>query len=105
MGDMLELGADAELLHRDLAPSLDENRIDCVFAAGPLMRSLYEALPASRKGAWQARAEDLIEPLCAALKTGDVVMVKGSFSSRMGEVVKALKARYFEGAGLRPQSS
>ena len=105
LGDMLELGADAERLHQDLAPSLDAHKIDCVFAAGPLMRGLYEALPASRKGAWQARAEDLIEPLCAALKTGDVVMVKGSFSSRMGEVVKALKARYFEGASLRPQSS
>jgi hypothetical protein len=32
------------------------------------------------------------------------VMVKGSFSSRMGEVVKALKARYSDGAVMRPHS-
>lgn len=104
MGDMLELGADAQALHEGLAATLDAHKIDAVFAAGPLMRALYEALPASRQGAWEPQAEDIIAPLCAALHTGDVVMVKGSFSSRMGEVVKALKARYSEGAALRPQA-
>ena len=104
MGDMLELGADAEVLHHALAQSVSEHKIDCVFAAGPLMRGLFEALPASRQGAWHANAEGLFEPLFAAVQTGDVVMVKGSFSSRMGEVVKALKARYSEGATMRPQS-
>ena len=68
------------------------------------MRHLFDALPVSRQGVWQPRAEDLCEPLFAALRTGDVVMVKGSFSARMGEVVKALKARYADGAALRPQS-
>ena len=104
MGDMLELGADAQVLHRDLVQTIAGHKIDCVFAAGSLMRHLFDALPVSRQGVWQPRAEDLCEPLFAALRTGDVVMVKGSFSARMGEVVKALKARYADGAALRPQS-
>lgn len=104
LGDMLELGKDAQSLHRAMADAVEEHRIDLVFAAGPLMRGLYEALPAPRKGDWQERAEALFDPVFAALQTGDVVMVKGSFSSRMGEVVKALKARYSDGAVMRPHS-
>ena len=103
MGDMLELGAEAQAEHKGLAEAIDAHRIDQVFAAGPLMRSLYEALPQSRQAGWQSEAEALFEPLFAALQTGDVVMVKGSFSSRMGEVVKALKARYSDGAAMRVQ--
>ena len=104
MGDMLELGTDAETLHHALAQSVVDHNIDCVFAAGPLMRTLFDALPVARQGGWTPQAEGLFDPLFAALQNGDVVMVKGSFSSRMGEVVKALKAHYSEGATLRPQS-
>jgi UDP-N-acetylmuramoyl-tripeptide--D-alanyl-D-alanine ligase len=104
MGDMLELGKDAPMLHRSLADAVAAHRIDLVFAAGPLMQNLYEALPASRQGSWQGQAEALFDPLFAALRSGDVVMVKGSFSARMGEVVKALKARYSDGAVMRPLS-
>jgi UDP-N-acetylmuramoyl-tripeptide--D-alanyl-D-alanine ligase len=104
LGDMLELGAEAQALHQGLAGAIAEHGIDHVFAAGPLMRSLYEALPQSRQAGWQSGAEALFEPLFAALQTGDVVMVKGSFSSRMGEVIKALKDRYSEGAVMRSHS-
>src|SRR6185312_11050662 len=44
LGDMLELGAEANALHAGLAASLEQARIDLVFCAGPLMQALYEAL-------------------------------------------------------------
>jgi UDP-N-acetylmuramoyl-tripeptide--D-alanyl-D-alanine ligase len=93
LGDMLELGAEAARFHRDLAPEIERARIDLVFTAGPLMSALDAALPSSRRGAHAERSADLAAPLTRALRSGDVVMVKGSFGSKMGAIVEALHAR------------
>ncbi len=94
LGDMLELGPTSPDLHRGLAASVEAAGVDLVFAAGPLTRNLYEALPVSRRGAVAETAVDLIEPLTRTLRPGDAVMVKGSNGSRMGRIVEALKGRY-----------
>ncbi|MCJ2014966.1 UDP-N-acetylmuramoylalanyl-D-glutamyl-2,6-diaminopimelate--D-alanyl-D-alanine ligase [Methylobacterium sp. J-076] len=94
LGDMLELGPTSPDLHRGLAEAVEAAGIDLVFAAGPLTRNLYEALPVRRRGAIAETSADLIEPLTRSLRPGDAVMVKGSNGSRMGRIVEALKARY-----------
>jgi UDP-N-acetylmuramoyl-L-alanyl-D-glutamate--2,6-diaminopimelate ligase len=93
LGDMLELGHASEQLHRDLAPAIDEAEIDVVFACGPQMRALFDALRAEKRGAYAATAEELQPVLIAALKPGDAVMIKGSLGSRTGALVKALKSQ------------
>ncbi len=90
LGDMLELGDTAPALHRELATSL--GRIDLVFACGPLMQTLFEALPEANQGAWAADAASLASVVAAALRDGDIVMVKGSKGSRMADIVSALAA-------------
>jgi UDP-N-acetylmuramoyl-tripeptide--D-alanyl-D-alanine ligase len=97
LGDMLELGQEGANLHAGLAPAIDESAVDIVFASGPLMGSLYEALPASRQGGYAPTPEELAPMLLAGVKAGDVVMVKGSFGSRMAPLVEALR-RHFESA-------
>jgi len=94
IGDMLELGPTSPDLHRGLAEAVEAAQVDLVFAAGPLTRNLYEALPVSRRGGVAETSADLIEPLARTLRPGDAVMVKGSNGSRMGRIVEALKARY-----------
>ena len=94
LGDMLELGPTSPALHRGLAESVEKAGVDLVFAAGPLTRNLFEALPVSRRGAVAETSADLIEPLTRTLRPGDAVMVKGSNGSRMGRIVEALKGRY-----------
>jgi UDP-N-acetylmuramoyl-tripeptide--D-alanyl-D-alanine ligase len=94
LGDMLELGADAEALHRSLAAAVREKGIDLVFAAGPLMKALYDELEEARRGAWAATAAELEQKVIAAPRRGDVIMVKGSLGSRMGPIVAALVRRY-----------
>jgi UDP-N-acetylmuramoyl-tripeptide--D-alanyl-D-alanine ligase len=89
LGDMLELGPTARRLHADLAVDLVPSA-DLVFAAGPLMGALFEALPSSRRGALAKDARALIAPLLSALRPGDVVLIKGSFASNMGVIVEAL---------------
>ncbi len=92
LGDMLELGPDELALHAGLTRPLAAHGIDLVFAAGPRMRALYDALPPDMRGA-HAHDSTALAPLVAdAVRAGDVVAVKGSAGSRMGRVVEALKA-------------
>lgn len=90
LGDMRELGPDAEKLHAGLAEALDACGVDLVFACGPLMRRLYEALPEKRRAA-HAPDSGALQPLVLdAVRAGDAVTVKGSLGSRMGPIVSAL---------------
>jgi len=88
--DMLELGADAARRHADLAPSLIDAGADLAFCAGPLMRALWDELPAGMKGGWAASAAELAPKVQDAIRAGDVVMVKGSNGSRAGLIAQAL---------------
>jgi UDP-N-acetylmuramoyl-tripeptide--D-alanyl-D-alanine ligase len=94
LGDMKELGAEGPSLHRALAEAVEANAIDLVFAAGSLMENLVGALPKARVAAHGATAADLVNGICAAVQPGDAIMVKGSLSTGMGVIVKALKERF-----------
>ncbi len=93
LGDMLELGPMGPKLHRDLLDEIFANAIDLVFAAGPLMRSLWDALPAERRGGYAENSAALEPEVLTAVRAGDAVMVKGSLGSRMGPIVLALRTR------------
>lgn len=92
LGDMAELGENSERYHRELADVLADNRIQLVFTAGAQSQVLHSVLPPNMRGHNAADADGLITPLHETLRPGDVVMVKGSFSSGMGKIVKALLA-------------
>ena len=90
LGDMLELGADERAYHAGLATPLQESGVDLVFAAGPRMGALIEALPPALRGGYAQSSDALIPQVAGALRAGDVVLVKGSNGSRMRVVVEAL---------------
>jgi UDP-N-acetylmuramoyl-tripeptide--D-alanyl-D-alanine ligase len=91
LGDMLELGPRGRALHRGLLAAVNSHSIDLVFCCGPLMRALWQALPASRRGGYAESSAALEAQVLAAIRAGDVVMVKGSLGSRMALIVKALQ--------------
>jgi UDP-N-acetylmuramoyl-tripeptide--D-alanyl-D-alanine ligase len=91
--DMLELGPEAAAFHAALAEPLEAAAIDLVFCAGPLMKSLWDALPPTRRGGYAQTAADLAPLVVQAAEPGDVVMVKGSNGSKAGAVAAALAAR------------
>ena len=99
LGDMLELGQSAPKLHRELADEVTRRQVDLVFACGTQMAHLFEALPAARRARHADLSVDLIGPLLAELRAGDVVMVKGSLGSRMAPIVEAVLAGGDAGAG------
>jgi UDP-N-acetylmuramoyl-tripeptide--D-alanyl-D-alanine ligase len=94
LGDMLELGPQAAELHADLAQDLIDANVDLLFTSGPLMSRLSYAAPDSMRGAHRATPLELEEAVLAAVRPGDVVMVKGSNGSRMGRIVSALKSAF-----------
>jgi UDP-N-acetylmuramoyl-tripeptide--D-alanyl-D-alanine ligase len=97
--DMLELGPKAASFHADLAKELEAAGVDLVFCSGPLMKSLWESLPATRQGGYADTAAALAPRVADAVRPGDVVMVKGSNGSAAHRIAAALKARAVEGAG------
>ncbi len=93
LGDMLELGPSAAALHAELASDVAAAGFARVFAAGPMMRALVDALPADVEGVWRDSAADLTPLVLDDVRPGDVVLVKGSNGSRTGSIVGALKER------------
>jgi UDP-N-acetylmuramoyl-tripeptide--D-alanyl-D-alanine ligase len=91
LGDMLELGPRGRALHRGLVAAINASGIDLVFCCGPLMRALWQALPAGRRGGYAEDAAALEAQVLSAVHAGDAVIVKGSLGSRMGPIVGALQ--------------
>jgi UDP-N-acetylmuramoyl-tripeptide--D-alanyl-D-alanine ligase len=94
LGDMLELGPQSGELHAGLAEDLKRAKVDLLFTAGPHMAHLHYAAVDGMRGAHRLSALELEEPVLAAIRPGDVVMVKGSNGSRMSRIVAALKEKY-----------
>ncbi len=92
LGDMRELGSDGPALHAALAKDLVDANIDRLFAAGPLMRHLYDAVPNTVRGAHTTDSATLLPFVVEAVQPGDVVCVKGSLGSQMKPIVHALAA-------------
>jgi len=91
LGDMLEMGEGGIAHHAGLAAPIAANAVDLVFVSGAQMKALWEALPASRRGAYAASSAELKPQLMAALKPGDTVLVKGSNGAKMSVIIEALK--------------
>ena len=87
---MLELGPKSAAYHAGLAEEIEAAKVDLVFCAGPMMKSLWRALPPTRQGAYAESAEALEPLLTRAIEPGDLVMVKGSRDSKAKALFDAL---------------
>jgi UDP-N-acetylmuramyl pentapeptide synthase len=64
-----------------------------------MMRHLWAKTPGSQRGAYAETSAGLAEPLLAAVRRGDVIVVKGSLGSRMGLLVEGLRTRFSAAPG------
>jgi UDP-N-acetylmuramoyl-tripeptide--D-alanyl-D-alanine ligase len=93
LGGMRELGAESEGAHRALARSPALARFDLVFLLGEEMRPAFDELaatPAARRTAWEPDADRLGRRLAAAVREGDLVLVKGSRGLELERVLPSL---------------
>ena len=90
LGDMLELGDHGPAEHQALAADVAA-AADYVFACGPLMHELFNALPAPKRAAHASDSAALAPIVANLLRSGDAILIKGSLGSRMKLVVNALE--------------
>jgi UDP-N-acetylmuramoyl-tripeptide--D-alanyl-D-alanine ligase len=93
LGDMLEMGPAGPAYHAALASPIRKAGVDVVFACGPQMRTLWEALPGDRRGTYGEASSGIASAVRDSIRAGDVLLVKGSFGSKMSVIIDALKAR------------
>lgn len=94
LGDMLELGDEAQAAHRRVGGDAAAGVVDYLITVGNLARFMAEgALAAGMPGRCVFRCAskgEALEVLKDLARPGDVVLVKGSRGMRMEEVVQAL---------------
>jgi UDP-N-acetylmuramoyl-tripeptide--D-alanyl-D-alanine ligase len=83
LGDMAELGDEADRYHREVGQTVAELGIEQVIAVGPRAR-LYG-------GDWFATVAEAREALPELVRPGDVVLVKASRSMGLEELVEAFE--------------
>jgi UDP-N-acetylmuramoyl-tripeptide--D-alanyl-D-alanine ligase len=94
LGDMLELGREAEALHAGLANAIVASGVSRVHLVGHHMTTLAATLPPQLVASQSATSNDAVEPIMAELAYGDAVMVKGSNGVGLARVVNAISARF-----------
>ena len=91
LGEMGELGSEELSYHVKLA-SLDViTHINIFHLVGPMMQSMYEALPIEKRGLWVETTDELVLQIRSLLSVNDIVMVKGSNYTQFSKIVEAIK--------------
>ncbi len=94
LSDMRELGAGAARYHRELGARVAEEGFDmlCTWGglAAEISRGAREAGMGPERAVHFTRKEEIAGALKKSLKKGDIVLVKGSRSMKMEEVVNSL---------------
>ena len=99
LGEMLELGAQAQPLHRDCGAAAAAAGLDLLIAVGgpaaaDLAAAAVQAGMPGRAVAHAATSEEAASLALERVRPGDLVLVKGSRSIRTDVVVERLKAEY-----------
>lgn len=96
LGDMLELGGDAENEHRALAEKIIAGDVHVAILVGQHMHFLFEELlnrGFSRKQVfWFPDVFSAFDVACGFLRMGDLVLIKGSRGMRMEKMTEILLA-------------
>jgi len=90
LGEMKELGADSEQLHAKLAGPVAAARISRVFMLGDAMAAMRKALEPAILAPHAGSVDELESLLRSELSPGDVVLIKGSHGSHVGDVIPRL---------------
>jgi UDP-N-acetylmuramoyl-tripeptide--D-alanyl-D-alanine ligase len=98
LGDMLELGEQAEGWHEEIGGAVSETGADRLLLRGVFARATAagakrKGMPASRIG-FPAAPEDIVTVLSSSLQEGDWVLVKGSRAMKMEEVIKMIVEKF-----------
>ena len=87
IGDMAELGENSRIYHQELSRSIKRTKIDTTLGLGKYTKEIITLL--GRNNSWFRSKDDLVKHLYSCMK-GSTILVKGSRSMKMEEIVKKL---------------
>ena len=93
LGDMFELGSHSEEAHRSIGQAAGKAGVEYLLTHGANARLIHDAAAVSFKAHYDQK-NILSEYLCELLSAGDVVLVKGSRSMKMEDIVTFLQERF-----------
>ena len=91
IGEMLELGPRSRDMHAALATPLAAAGAQLVIGVGMGARALIDSLPSAVDGAWFETAAEADAALRDQLRSGDLVLIKGSNASRVHTLAASLR--------------
>lgn len=92
LADMLELGDEAVMAHREVGQAVAESGIDLFATTGELAQwASWEAARMSVRAGHFETKEELLGALADEIRPGDVVLVKGSRLMALEEIIERLK--------------
>ncbi|MDG5472835.1 UDP-N-acetylmuramoyl-tripeptide--D-alanyl-D-alanine ligase [Jeotgalibacillus sp. ET6] len=95
LGDMLELGTEEEVFHREIGRELNPDKIDFVLTFGDrgqwIGEEALKQFPKGRVRTFGQNKKELISILQELTAKGDLLLVKGSRGMQLEEVVEALR--------------
>jgi len=89
LGDMLELGEQSAEYHKAIGQKARELGIDLIFGFGPETKYIIDRF--GKGGMYFESKEELSARLLDIIKTGDIILFKGSRGMALEEVVEKLK--------------
>ena len=94
LGDMLELGAESDRLHRMMGGEVASHGLDALWAVGAYAHSVAAA---AKEGGFSGpishaeKLEDAAGDICEFLQPGDAILVKGSRGMQMERLVEKIE--------------
>lgn len=97
LGEMRELGPDSIRYHEEIAQFISNLDIDLVLCCCGNMKYCFAKLPESMKGGFYESSSDLLADLPKYIKSGDIVLVKGSNGTGLYKNLQKLKPTIIKG--------
>ncbi|WP_300389907.1 UDP-N-acetylmuramoyl-tripeptide--D-alanyl-D-alanine ligase [Henriciella sp.] len=91
LGEMLEVGSASETEHCSLADPVLESGATLAFLAGEGMKPLADSLKGRIETHWAVKAKELETVVKNSLTNGDLLLIKGSNASGMGQLADRLR--------------
>jgi UDP-N-acetylmuramyl pentapeptide synthase len=99
LADMLELGMQAEELHKQIGKNTARNGVNILLTFGTLSKCIHESALVETKAHFENKTA-LTEYLIRLIADGDSVLVKGSRGMKMEEIIMSLTEQLSLKAGI-----
>jgi UDP-N-acetylmuramoyl-tripeptide--D-alanyl-D-alanine ligase len=91
LADMYELGENQIDMHKELLPDIEISGVNKIITVGSLMKNLFDSMPEDLKLAHFKNSASIIADIDKLIENQDCILVKGSFGTKIYELVNYLE--------------